>query len=139
MVLEITESAIMADPQRALGILNELHDMGLRLSIDDFGTGYSSLAYLKKLPVSELKIDKSFVTNMENDRDDAIIVHSTIDLAHNMGLTVVAEGVENLATLDMLQSLGCDFLQGYYISRPLPVGALLQWIEKSSWKLNKVV
>jgi diguanylate cyclase (GGDEF)-like protein len=139
MVLEITESAIMADPQRALGILNELHDMGLRLSIDDFGTGYSSLAYLKKLPVSELKIDKSFVTNMENDRDDAIIVHSTIDLAHNMGLTVVAEGVENLATLEMLQSLGCDFLQGYYISRPLPVGALLQWVEKSSWKLNKVV
>ena len=138
LVLEITESAIMADPHSALAILNDLHDMGLRLSVDDFGTGYSSLAYLKKLPVSELKIDKSFVTHMENDQDDAIIVRSTIDLAHNMGLTVVAEGVENLVTWDMLHALGCDFLQGYYITRPLPAVLLQEWVDASPWKLHKV-
>jgi diguanylate cyclase (GGDEF)-like protein len=138
LLLEITESSIMADPQGALNILNELHGMGLRLSVDDFGTGYSSLAYLKKLPISELKIDKSFVTNMENNRDDTIIVRSTIDLAHNMGLTVVAEGVENQATWEMLHALGCDFLQGYYVSRPLPAKELLQWVETSPWKLHTI-
>src|SRR5574343_1999106 len=102
LVLEITESAIMDDPQRALQTLNRLHEMGLKLSIDDFGTGYSSLAYLKRLPVDELKIDRSFVMNMENDVQDAKIVRSTIDLAHNLGLTVVAEGVENADVLGLL-------------------------------------
>ena len=135
LALEITESAIMGDPQRALGILDGLHDMGLQLSVDDFGTGYSSLAYLKKLPVSELKIDQSFVTHMENDKDDAIIVRSTIDLGHNMGLKVVAEGVENEATWHMLQAMGCDLAQGYYISRPLSAEALAQWIAQSSWNV----
>jgi EAL domain-containing protein (putative c-di-GMP-specific phosphodiesterase class I) len=137
LILEITESSIMADPQSALGVLNDLHDMGLHLSVDDFGTGYSSLSYLKKLPVSELKIDKSFVYNMENDRDDAIIVQSTIDLAHNMGLTVVAEGVENRNTWTMLEALHCDFLQGYFISRPLPAEALMSWAETSAWQIQR--
>ena len=97
--------------------------------MDDFGTGYSSLAYLKKLPVSELKIDRSFVMQMEKDNDDVTIVRSTIDLAHNMGLTVVAEGVENQAACDMLKAMGCDYLQGYFISRPVMAQDLLKFIE----------
>lgn len=129
LVLEITESSIMANPQTALNIMNELKDMGLSLSVDDFGTGYSSLAYLKKLPVSELKIDRSFVMHMETDNDDVTIVRSTIDLAHNMGLTVVAEGVENQAVCDMLQKMGCDYLQGYFISRPVMAQDLLNLIK----------
>lgn len=129
LVLEITESSIMANPQTALNIMNELKDMGLSLSVDDFGTGYSSLAYLKKLPVSELKIDRSFVMHMETDNDDVTIVRSTIDLAHNMGLTVVAEGVENQAVCDMLQKMGCDYLQGYFISRPVMAQDMLNLIK----------
>ena len=119
--LEITESAIMDDPQRAEATLNRLAAQGFKLSIDDFGTGYSSLAYLKRLPVNELKIDKSFVMGMENDANDAKIVRSTIDLAHNLGLTVVAEGVENAAILSQLRELNCDEAQGYHMSKPVPV------------------
>lgn len=133
--LEITESAIMGDPKRALGILEELHGMGFKLSVDDFGTGYSSLAYLKKLPVSELKIDQSFVFHMADDKDDATIVRSTIDLGHNMGLVVVAEGIENEATWDMLQTMGCDLAQGYYISKPMDADALLKWLAQAPWKV----
>ncbi|WP_409338043.1 bifunctional diguanylate cyclase/phosphodiesterase [Curvibacter microcysteis] len=125
--LEITESAIMDDPQRAETTLNRLSEQGFQLSIDDFGTGYSSLAYLKRLPVDELKIDKSFVMGMEKDDDDAKIVRSTIDLAHNLGLSVVAEGVENAVILDRLAALSCDEAQGYHISRPLPAEAFLNW------------
>ena len=125
--LEITESAIMDDPQRAEAMLNRLSEQGFKLSIDDFGTGYSSLAYLKRLPVDELKIDKSFVMGMESGEDDAMIVRSTIDLAHNLGLTVVAEGVENLAILDRLRALSCDEAQGYHISRPLGAEDFLAW------------
>jgi len=125
--LEITESAIMDDPQRAEATVNRLAEMGLRLSIDDFGTGYSSLAYLKRLPVQELKIDRSFVMGMERDADDAIIVRSTIDLAHNLGLSVVAEGVENAAILAALRDLGCDEAQGYHISRPMSVDDWSAW------------
>ena len=132
---EITESAIMGDPKRALGILEELHSMGFKLSVDDFGTGYSSLAYLKKLPVSELKIDQSFVFHMTDDKDDATIVRSTIDLGHNMGLVVVAEGIENKETWDMLQAMGCDLAQGYYISKPMDADALLKWFEQTPWKV----
>jgi EAL domain-containing protein (putative c-di-GMP-specific phosphodiesterase class I) len=132
LILEITESAIMADPARALDILNRLHAMGLHLSIDDFGTGYSSLAYLKKLPVSELKIDQSFVTHMTRDRDDAIIVRSVIDLGHNMGLEVVAEGIEDQATQELLGAMGCDLAQGYHIQRPVPAAALEAWILRAS-------
>ncbi len=126
--LEITESAIMDDPVRAQQTLERLHAMGVDLSIDDFGTGYSSLAYLKRLPVDELKIDKSFVLNMENDIGDTKIVRSTIDLGHNMGLRVVAEGIESEAVWRLLAALGCDQGQGYFMSRPIAADQLAQWI-----------
>jgi EAL domain-containing protein (putative c-di-GMP-specific phosphodiesterase class I) len=129
--LEITESAIMDDPQRALGTLNGLSALGFKLSIDDFGTGYSSLAYLKKLPVDELKIDQSFVRNMETDSDDAKIVKSTIDLAHNLGLCVVAEGVENAQVWDMLRELNCDQAQGFHMGKPMPAEQFAAW--SSGW------
>ncbi len=119
LMLEITETAMMADPEHAIKTLNKLHQLGLRLSIDDYGTGFSSLSYLKQLPVSELKIDKSFVIEMTHNENDAIIVRSTIDLAHNLGLKVVAEGVDTKEKLDLLQILGCDYMQGYHIGRPI--------------------
>ena len=125
--LEITESAIMDDPQRALATLDKLSLLGFKLSIDDFGTGYSSLAYLKRLPVDELKIDKSFVMTMVDDHDDAKIVRSTIDLAHNLGLTVVAEGVENAKVWDALRELECDEAQGYHMGRPMPATEFHGW------------
>lgn len=125
--LEITESAIMDDPQRALVTLDRLSVMGFKLSIDDFGTGYSSLAYLKRLPVDELKIDRSFVQHMQTDAHDAMIVRSTIDLAHNLGLTVVAEGVEGHEVWDMLRELRCDQAQGYHMGRPMPVAEFPGW------------
>jgi diguanylate cyclase (GGDEF)-like protein len=128
--LEITESAIMDDPVRAQNTLERLSAMGLELSIDDFGTGYSSLAYLKRLPVNELKIDKSFVLNMEKDEGDTKIVRSTIDLGHNMGLRVVAEGIESEAVWRLLAELGCDQGQGYFMSRPIPADQMIPWLEK---------
>jgi len=128
--LEITESAIMDDPVRAQQTLEGLHAMGCDLSIDDFGTGYSSLAYLKRLPVDELKIDKSFVLNMEHDTGDTKIVRSTIDLGHNMGLRVVAEGIESEAVWRMLGKLGCDQGQGYFMSRPMPADQLAGWVQQ---------
>ncbi len=127
--LEITESAIMDDPQRAESTLNQLAALNFKLSIDDFGTGYSSLAYLKRLPVNELKIDKSFVMGMVDDDSDAKIVRSTVDLAHNLGLSVVAEGVENEAILDTLRELACDEAQGYHISRPMPAIDFIAWLQ----------
>lgn len=133
---EITETAMMADPGRAAEILNALGAMGIRLSIDDFGTGYSSLAYLKQLPVAELKIDKSFVLGMSTDDNDAVIVRSTIDLAHNIGMRVVAEGVEDKKTYDMLAALGCDVVQGYFISRPVTPEELLRWLQNPPWGLQ---
>ncbi|MEZ0330826.1 MAG: EAL domain-containing protein [Methylophilaceae bacterium] len=129
--LEITESSIMDDPKRALNTLNVLSEMGLKLSIDDFGTGYSSLSYLKNLPVNELKIDKSFVLNMENDKADVNIIRSTVDLGHNLGLKVVAEGIENQNVWTALEGLGCDFGQGYFISKPMPADQFTKWLE--SW------
>jgi diguanylate cyclase (GGDEF)-like protein len=128
--LEITESAIMDDPERAEATLNQLSASGYKLSIDDFGTGYSSLAYLKRLPVNELKIDKSFVMGMEKSQSDAQIVRSTIDLAHNLGLSVVAEGVENLQVYELLRELNCDEGQGYYMSRPLPSADFTAWRDR---------
>ncbi|MCY4745026.1 EAL domain-containing protein [Pelomonas sp. UHG3] len=127
LCLEITESAIMDDPERALSTLEHLHAMGFKLSIDDFGTGYSSLAYLKRLPVDELKIDKSFVMAMERDLDDARIVRSTIELAHNLGLSVVAEGLETAKAWAMLAQLGCDEGQGYFICKPMPQEQFVTW------------
>ncbi len=126
--LEITESAIMNDPHRAQVTLERLNAMGVELSIDDFGTGYSSLAYLKRLPVRELKIDKSFVMHMETDADDRKIVKSTIDLGHNMGLRVVAEGVEDAAVMALLTKMGCDHVQGNYINQAIPAEELLTWL-----------
>src|SRR4051812_23489967 len=126
--LEITESTIMADPRVAKRVLDELSAMGLTLSIDDFGTGYSSLAYLKDLPVDEVKIDRSFVMGMAGGESDSVIVRSTIDLGHHLGLQVVAEGVEDEATLEQLRDLRCDRAQGYHISRPTPGRELTAWM-----------
>jgi EAL domain-containing protein (putative c-di-GMP-specific phosphodiesterase class I) len=116
--LEITESSIMGDPQRVITTLNDIRAFGVRFAIDDFGTGYSSFNYLTKLPVKSIKIDKSFVLALEANRDNALIVRSIIDLSHNLGLKVVAEGVETATAKDMLKSYGCDEAQGYYYSRP---------------------
>ena len=126
--LEITESAVMGDPQRAMRSLAMIRDLGVRFSIDDFGTGYSSLAYLRKLPVAGLKIDKSFVQNMEYERDNAVIVRSIIDLGHNLGLTVVAEGVETSEAQDILKEFDCDEAQGFYYSRPIPASAATRFL-----------
>jgi EAL domain-containing protein (putative c-di-GMP-specific phosphodiesterase class I) len=126
--LEITEGTIIADQVRALDVLSRLHGMGVGLSVDDFGTGYSSLAYLKDLPVTELKIDRRFINNMAEDGDDAFIVRSTIDLGRNLGLEVVAEGVETEAVWDQLVMLGCDVAQGYYLSKPMPAADLTEWM-----------
>jgi diguanylate cyclase (GGDEF)-like protein/PAS domain S-box-containing protein len=128
LVLEITESATMTDPSRALEILNRLHTLGVQLAIDDFGTGYSSMAYLKSLPVHELKVDRSFVQHLRDNQSDAVIVRSTVDLGHNLGLRVVAEGVEDEATLKELATLGCDGVQGYYLARPMPAAELVKWL-----------
>ena len=128
--LEITENTIMADPFRAMSVLGRLNEMGVKLSIDDFGTGYSSLAYLKRLPVDAVKIDKSFVLGMGEDNNDGAIVRSTIDLARNLGLHVVAEGVENSDTWTELRDLGCDLAQGYLISRPIPADELTAWLHQ---------
>lgn len=135
--LEITESAVMTEPERALNVLSRLSAMGLRIAIDDFGTGYSSLSYLKKLPVNTIKIDKSFVIGMVRDDNDAAIVHTSVDLAHNLKLEVVAEGVENEETLTRLIELGCDIAQGHYISRPLSAEELTVWLKQSSWALKR--
>jgi diguanylate cyclase (GGDEF)-like protein len=129
LTLEITESAIMHEPERSLDILNALDRMEIHLSVDDFGTGYSSLSYLKRLPVKQLKIDRSFVSDMIEDGDDAMIVRSTIDLAHNLGLSTVAEGVENEEILEQLLDMGCDLAQGYLISRPLSPDDLLSYLD----------
>ena len=129
LVLEITESTLMTDPARAQRILHELNGLGIRISIDDFGTGYSSLAHLKEMPVHELKIDRAFVTSMQSVHSDAVIVRSTIDLARNLGLSVVAEGVEDGAVLGELVQLGCDAVQGYHLSYPVPAGEFLAWLD----------
>lgn len=126
--LEITESHIMVDPSRAIAVLTKLDDMGVGLSIDDFGTGYSSLAYLKRLPVREIKVDKSFVLGMIVDENDALIVRSVIDLGRNLGLSVVAEGIENRELWTRLSGMGCEVGQGFHIARPLPSDRLEEWM-----------
>jgi diguanylate cyclase (GGDEF)-like protein len=130
LVVEITESTIMADPEHALQILGRLNQMGVQVSIDDFGTGYSSMAHLKSLPVHELKVDQSFVSQMTSNPSDAVIVRSTVDLGRNLGLRVVAEGVEDPLTLQELDALGCDAVQGYYVSRPVPPDDLISWLQQ---------
>ena len=135
-MLEITESAVMKDAAYALKILRDLKaPRRSRLAIDDFGTGYSSLAHLKRLPVDELKIDKSFVHEPERGArpTTCVIVRSTIELGHNMGLRSIAEGVESAEAWRILKRLGCDMAQGYFISRPLPAPQLLAWMDESQW------
>lgn len=138
MVFEVTESAIMQDPDLALEVLNAMDQHGLILSIDDYGTGYSSMSYLKKLPVRELKIDKSFVLDLANNREDEILVRSAIDLGHNLGLKVTAEGVEDEKSMELLKSFGCDTVQGFYISKPLPVADLNDFLRKSPFGLPEM-
>ncbi|MBI3187225.1 MAG: EAL domain-containing protein [Gammaproteobacteria bacterium] len=135
LYLETTEHAIMSDTDRAYETMTQLSNLGVKLSIDDFGMGFSSLQYLRRMPVSELKIDKSFIMDMIIDESDAIVVRSTIDLAHNMGLQVVAEGVENQEIYEMLQILGCDTAQGYHIAYPMPARSLMAWLQDSHWGL----
>ena len=133
LILEITESAVMEDPTHALDVLKTLSGMGLTLSIDDYGIGHSSLAYLKGLPVQEIKIDKSFVLKLADSRGDQILVKSTIELGHNLGLRVTAEGIEDRASLEILQNLGCDTGQGYYISRPVSAADFETFFTTSRW------
>ena len=125
--LEVTESAIMTEPVRAQRLLEALAALGVRLSIDDFGAGYTSLGQLKHLPITELKIDKSFVMTMTEDTSNSLIVHSVVDLGHNLGLTIVAEGVESAAALAVLRDYDCDIAQGYHLSRPIPAAAFDSW------------
>jgi EAL domain-containing protein (putative c-di-GMP-specific phosphodiesterase class I) len=128
-VLEITESSVMSDAGYAMNVLARLSSMGVRLAIDDFGTGYSSLSYLKRLPVNEVKIDKSFVLNMQEDDNDAVIVRSIVDLGKNLGLRVIAEGVETAVAWNALKEMGCDIAQGYVLSRPMPSAQINAWLE----------
>ncbi|MFG0381596.1 putative bifunctional diguanylate cyclase/phosphodiesterase [Pseudomonas sp. zbq_18] len=130
LVLEITESAVMQDPALALEVLQRLRQRGLSLSVDDFGTGYSSLAQLKRMPVQELKIDQAFIRELDAHSEDAVIVRSTIEMSHALGLRVVAEGIEQRATLELLAAWGCDIAQGYLIGKPLPAQAFEQWLQQ---------
>lgn len=132
--LEVTETAMMDDPTRALSALLDLNGLGVRLSIDDFGTGYSSLAYIKQLPVQEIKIDRSFVMEMDSHNNDAIIVKTTINMCHDLGFDVVAEGVETGEACDALNQMGCDYLQGYHLSRPLPFEDFIAFVKKENDK-----
>jgi len=133
LILEVTEGAMMMNPKKSLEILDEFHQLGFGVSIDDFGTGYSSLAYLKNLPADEIKIDKSFVMNMASDKKDESIVKAAVDLAHTLDLKIVAEGVEDETTLDILSEMGCDYAQGYYMAKPMPSEELIVWMNDSKW------
>ncbi|MCG8313089.1 MAG: EAL domain-containing protein [Pseudomonadales bacterium] len=129
-ILELTETAVMVNPEEALEMLNALSRTGITLSIDDFGTGYSSLSYLKRLPVKEIKIDRTFVMDMAKNQDDKVIVDTTLQMAHNLGLIVVAEGIEDQDTLSHLTQLGCDYAQGYHIARPMPEHEFTAWLKQ---------
>jgi EAL domain-containing protein (putative c-di-GMP-specific phosphodiesterase class I) len=133
VTLEITESAMVGEPGHALKNLERLHELGCKLAIDDYGTGYSSLAYLRRLPLDELKIDKSLIMGMSADAGDALIVRSTIELAHKLGLAVAAGGVEDETTLGRLRELGCDSVQGFLLSRPLAADDIASWVKESPW------
>ena len=131
--LEITETAVMYEPVRAVECIKKLSALGLLIAIDDFGTGYSSMSYLKEMLIAKIKIDKSFVTDMAINQSDAVIVRSTVELGHNLGMKVVAEGVETQAVWDKLSALGCDDAQGYYMSRPLTADGFTEWLQQSPW------
>jgi EAL domain-containing protein (putative c-di-GMP-specific phosphodiesterase class I) len=119
LTFEVTESAAMSDPEGAAGALHSFREMGIAISMDDYGTGQSTLSYLKQLPLNELKIDRSFVQFAHQNRGDGVLVRSTVDLAHELGLKVVAEGVEDAECLAFLRGIGCDMVQGYFVSRPI--------------------
>jgi PAS domain S-box-containing protein len=138
ITLELTETAVMIDPDGAMVRLRKLHELGLRLSIDVFGTGYSSLSLLRQLPLDEIKIDKSFVENMIVNPQDGVIIASTIDLAHNLGLECVAEGVETEAQMEALRDLGCDVIQGYLIAKPISNDDLATWVQDTQWPVRKL-
>jgi diguanylate cyclase len=129
LILEVTETSVLSDPGRIRDVLGELGELGVKLSLDDFGTGYSSLTHLRTLPVGEVKLDRSFVAGMCTDVIDRAIVHATIELAHRLGIEVVAEGVEDERTWDALAALGCEYLQGYALSRPVPAEELTALLE----------
>jgi diguanylate cyclase (GGDEF)-like protein len=129
LTIEVTESTITADPKRAMKVIQDLREIGVRIAIDDFGTGYSSLSYLRRLKPDEIKVDKSFVLQLCTDENSAVIVRSTIDLGHGLGLSVVAEGVENQDTYDALSELGCDLIQGFHVARPMTYPALRAWMD----------
>ena len=129
LIFEITENLFLSEYDALSEVLEYICGLGIELSIDDYGTGYSSLSRLIKLPVSEIKIDKSFVKNVDTNKDDEVVVRSTIDLAHNLGLTVVAEGVEDEAAMRVLKKYNCDIAQGYLISKPLPVMEFEQFFQ----------
>ncbi len=131
LVFEITESAVMQDQTRALQVLNQLRELGIGLSVDDFGTGYSSLSQLKRMPVQELKIDQAFIRDLDEHSEDAVIVRSTIEMSHSLGLKVVAEGVEYQRSLELLRRWDCDCVQGYFISRPMPAEAFEAWMQST--------
>lgn len=134
LVLEVTETATMTNPANALVMLENLRRIGVRLSIDDFGTGYSSLAYIQTLPVQEIKLDRSFILNLDNSNNDNTIVRTTINMCHDLGHSVVAEGVENAAIVKRLKQLNCDYLQGYYIERPRDAATILKWLNRTKWQ-----
>jgi EAL domain-containing protein (putative c-di-GMP-specific phosphodiesterase class I) len=136
LCLEITESGFMEDPAHAQKVLDRLSELGVKLSIDDYGTGYSSLSYIMRLPVQELKIDRSFISRMSSDAEISTIVRSTIDLGHNLGLKVVAEGVEDLSVWNLLRTLGCDDAQGFFMSRPLEPRALASWMRANDGRFS---
>jgi diguanylate cyclase (GGDEF)-like protein len=129
LVLELTETSVMTDPENAMSVLKKLADDGVKIGIDDFGTGHSSMSYIQQLPVYEIKIDRSFVMQMDQVSGDEVIVRTTLNLSHDLGYKVVAEGVENQNALDKLAMMGCDLAQGYHIARPMPLDALIEWIE----------
>jgi len=129
LTLEVTETSMMTDPEKALESLHRLHDMGVLLAIDDFGTGFASLSYLKRIPARAVKIDRAFIQALPDESDDKIIAESTIALAHALNKVVVAEGVENESTLDALVELDCDYIQGFYIAPPMPVAELERWFD----------
>ncbi len=137
LLLEITESAIMSDPVRTEGVLRTLSGLGIRLAVDDFGAGYTSLAYLAKLPLDQVKIDRSFVAGILDDDNDRAIVQAIVHLCKDLGLQVVAEGVETAATLDEVTSLGCDLMQGFHLSKPIPPDKLIRWLEQRSQLTDK--
>jgi EAL domain-containing protein (putative c-di-GMP-specific phosphodiesterase class I) len=129
--LEITETAVIENPEQALAIIDQLRAAGISISIDDYGSGLSSLAYLKQIHADELKIDKAFVMTLDRSARDALLVKSTVDLAHSLGLKIVAEGVETAETLAILTGMGCDLAQGYFIARPMPLAGVLAFLDEA--------